>query len=95
MGQLEPLDDEAIDVVTTLNAEVGSEFADYSRGLTLGFEDFTADIRGVPDADQLRPRLVGMKKLNASLHPDHISWQIRNDTDMADSLDVRGLERRR
>lgn len=84
-------DDEAIDVVTTLNAEVGSEFADYSRGLTLGFEDFTADIRGVPDADQLRPRLVGMKRLNASLHPDHLSWQIRNDTDMADSLDVRGM----
>ena len=82
-------DAEAVNVASTVNSEVGDEFDDYDRELTLTVDDLSVVLKGEPDVDELSQRLVSLKNLNASLVSGVLTWKENDDTDRDNELEIR------
>ena len=88
----EATDAEVANVASTVNREVGDEFDDYDRELSLTTADFSVDLNGEPDVDELRQRLLRLQALNASLTShapltsQMLTWTVNDDTDRDNEL---------
>lgn len=85
-------DDEAIQLASTLNNELGSEFEHYNRGLTIRTADFTADLREETAVETLRQLPTRLRALASSPNVDRVTWKESEDDEYSDDvLEISGL----
>ncbi|WP_127363127.1 hypothetical protein [Brevibacterium aurantiacum] len=79
-------DGDLVNVAETLNSEVGDDFVDYGRDLTLRLPHMSIALNGKPDLDELRQQLPRLRSLASTLNAKTLSWEAFNDNDLDDSL---------
>lgn len=84
-------DAEVANVATTVNSEVGDEFDDYNRELSLFMGEFSVVLNDESDVDELRQSLVRLRALSATLLSGKLTWTEPGDTDIdpENELEVR------
>lgn len=81
-------DAETVNVASTVAREVGDQFDEYDRELTLSTADIVMVLNGEPDVDELRQRLLRMRALNTSLTSGKLTWTENDDTDRDNELEL-------
>lgn len=75
-------------VASTVDSEVGDQFDEYDRELTLSTADILMVLHGELDIDELRQRLLRMQSLNTSLTSERLTWKENDGSDRENELEI-------
>lgn len=88
----EATDDEAAELASTLNNEVGHEFEDYNRELWMMMSGFTLSLPIETAVDALRQQVPRLRMLASSLPASEVLWaEFPDDDNIEDILEIKSL----